>query len=209
MPPGKALETWAWQVPQSRDGMVSTLSVGFGLRPELEVGFVGGVALGSMLVRIDRTVENQSTTQGQPFEYARQSWSSGGYLRVSALPDWSVRPSFTGGIIWCLGTRISDHDLNLPPAELPDLSPARFVVTMLSPGTEIRFTDTVDFVAEVPVYIRTAGVTSREEWGGIDTGLVLEPVPGVAMTGFALQLGIQVRLFGANSSNSALGDYVD
>ena len=80
---------------------------------------------------------------------------------------------------------------------------------MLSPGTEIRFTDTVDFVAEVPVYIRTAGVTSREEWGGIDTGLVLEPVPGVAMTGFALQLGIQVRLFGANSSNSALGDYVD
>ena len=205
----QTLESWAWQVPQLRDGFVSTLSVGVGVRPELEVGLIGGVALGSMLVQIDRTVENQSTTIGNPFEYARQNWSAGGYFRVSALPDWLIRPSLTGGIIWWMGTRISDHDLNLPPVELPDLDPARFFVTMVSPGTELRLSDTIDLVAEFPFYLRTGGVTSREEWNGLDTGLILEPVPNVALIGYAVQVGMQVRLFGGRTSNAGLGELTE
>ena len=108
-----------------------------------------------------------------------------------------------------MGTRISDHDLNLPPVELPDLDPARFFVTMVSPGTELRLSDTIDLVAEFPFYLRTGGVTSREEWNGLDTGLILEPVPNVALIGYAVQVGMQVRLFGGRTSNAGLGELTE
>jgi hypothetical protein len=205
----QALETWAWQAQVIQPAVSSSLCLAYGLTPELEIGLRGGAANGTLTVQIDRAVLNQSSTEGAPFEYPTQTWEVGGYVRASALPDWTVRPSVGAGISWWWGSRVSDHDLNLPPAELPDFDPVRFMVASITPGVEARLSDTVDVVWDVPVHFRVGGVTQREEWAGIDEGMELEPVADVARLGFAVHVGLQIRLFGKQRISVSLDDYED
>lgn len=203
------LETWAWQSQQAHVGAETSLSVGYGLTPLLEVGVLGGTAWGTYQVQIDRSVQNQTTTEGRPFDYPAQAWTVGGYVRASGLPDWSIRPAaFAGMQIWW-GSRISDQDVNLPPAELPDLAPARFMVSQVGLGAELRLGQRVDFIVDVPAFIRAGGVVQRSESSGVPSGLTPHTVPDVSWLGFGARLGLQVRLLGQSDGASGLDAYED
>jgi hypothetical protein len=169
---------------------------------------MGGTVSGTYSVQIDRSVQNQTTTEGSPFDYPAQTVLVGAYARASALPTWTLRPALGTSISWWWGTQISDHDLNLPPDELPDFQPSRFMVATVSPGVEARLSSTVEVIADVPIFMRVGGVVGRKAGSGIDTGLETRALPDVAMFGFGLQVGIQVRMLGKEKSGG-LDDYID
>ena len=148
------VETWAWQSQQAHIGAETGLSVGYGLTPLLEVGVLGGTAWNTYQVQIDRSVQNQTTTEGR-IGLPRTILTVGDTTRIWST-DWSIRPAaFAGTQIWW-GSRISDRRQSSAD-RTPRFGSARFLVSHVGLGVEARLGQRVDLILDVPALIRTGG----------------------------------------------------
>jgi hypothetical protein len=189
-------------------------SVGFGLRPELEVGLSGGISSGRFEVDIHRITEGDFSSSPVPIDYSNTTLFLGPQVLFAILPTSALRPVIGASAVLYRGTGVDSHVL--PPAELPGggvlaALPVPYALSVNAiGGVEVTMSDTLDLWLHVPAgaIIATWNAPSSDQEGsGIleQEGMLTDPTePGSASA--SVQVGVQVRAFERKKKRS-LSDY--
>ena len=201
------VQQYAWQAVTMGSGPSLGLGVAYGVLPTVEVGLVGGTALGTYTADISVVDEGDVVRDRSPQTYS--AWSSyvGATVLAGLVPTWRVRPVVGGGVLLWFDDAIDDHVL--PPSELETFAAPMTGLVQAVAGVEARMGPRVDLWFHVPfLAVVFGGEASIQDEGG-DYLNTKEPPPTLAPVGAGVSAGIQVRLLGVKPEKSGLDDLGD
>lgn len=201
------VDSWSAQSVQTGRGFEAGLAVAWGLTPYLEAGIAGGVTTGHFTVEVSQQKLGDPVEPTDPIRYQAGTWAVGPRVTAALFPVSPVRPVVGAGVDVSIGGA-SGQFITVPP-ELSTFSPAPLVLGRLVVGGEARISPRVDFFAHLPITLVAGGELAQS--ARIGTQQAVEPVvPDEAgPVGWALQLGLQVRLFGKDPQEQTLLDEID
>lgn len=190
-------DSYSATAPRAGDGATGAVEVAFGLLPWLDVAMAGGLAPGRLTVDV-ASVEAPT----DPMVLSQLTGWFGPRVNAVLLPAASVRPGFGGGVTLVRTHAIDDY------AAVPAhayVFPAEWVAyANVYAGGEVRLDPKLDLFVRVPFDVRLAGGAVREERQTTESALVPEPPVADAGFGYGVLVGVQVRLFGREASESAV-----
>jgi len=186
---------YAWQAMAAGVGGGAGLSVGYGLRPELEVG--GSVDAVLAPYRAVFT-ERLSGEDGAPWEGTEEGQNAvlvvGLDLRWVPHPHRALRPVLSAGPVWWHGSAVDTRGFDVP-GDLPVFPAPNLFGLRAEAGAELRLAPWLDLVADVPVMVVWGRATAVD--GSASDDLVDETGPGAFLpVAVGLRLGLQIRIGG-------------
>jgi hypothetical protein len=193
----QTLETWAWHELRQSSAFEVGASVGYGILPELEVGFGLGTATGAYSLQTIKETEGAYSNPPEEQTVSNTVVWMGPELLFVPMVTSPVRP--VGGLrfTWLRGNTVDEY-YQIDP-ELPTFDPLASYRLGLIAGVEARMGDHIDLALHVPIDLHLGGTTSAQAQTG---GGVLERAkldqPGTFPTVAAgFQLALQIRALGA------------
>ena len=187
----QVVDSLSAQVVQGDTGGAAGIGAAWGIRPDLDVGVVGGVATGTYTVDIDSQVVGSPNGLGSPSSRTGSAWFLGPRVNWAPFPTRDVRPVAGAGLL-LVGTQGVRGVLETPQELVTWEAPLLWEVE-LSAGVEARLSERVDLFAQVPLRVRVGGSVSEQERRGVQD-VVDAGVPAAAGTvGAGAQVGVQVR----------------
>lgn len=206
-------ETYAWQTLETGTGLCMSASIGYGIRPDLEISLLGGVSTGRYLVDIHRVIVNDFSTPPSAEDFTNQTLFVGPQVLIVPRPTYPIRPVIGAQLQVWQTTTVDNHIL--PPSGLPNsvdgsaepLPPPRLLTAGIIAGVELRLNNNIDLYAHLPVnaVIMTWDAPATHHSGsGYLEDLQAPRMPDL-FSG-SLTLGFQVRT-GGNKQRRRLEDY--
>jgi hypothetical protein len=185
------VDTLSAQVVQADTGGAAGLGVAWGVRPDLDVGVVGGVATGTYTVDIDSQVVGSPNGLGSPTSRTGSAWFLGPRVTWAPMPTRDVRPVAGAGLL-VVGAQGVRGVLETPQELTTWDAPLLWDVEVFG-GVEARVAERVDLYGQVPLRVRVAGRVDERERQGVQA-IVDDSVPAAASVfGGGVQVGVQVR----------------
>ena len=203
----ETVQQYAWQAVTMGSGPSLGLGVAYGVLPTVEVGLVGGTALGVYTADISVVDEGDVLRDRTPQTYSAWSTYVGADVIAGLMPTWRVRPVVGGGVLLWFDDAIDDHVL--PPSELETFPAPMTGLIQAIAGVEARVGPRVDVWAHVPfLAVAWGGEVALQDEGG-DYLSTREQPPALNAVGAGVSAGVQVRLLGVKPQKSGLDDLGD
>jgi hypothetical protein len=169
-------------------GILLDLEAGVGVAPWVEVTGVLGFRTGKAEVLVDEDVQNQVAIPGRPSSQALNTNQYGVRLAFVPLVHSTIRPTVGLGFAAWSGVGIEGSSRQDP---LP--KPTTTFLELL-PGAEVHASHNVNLFARGLFAIPMGGSASAYENEGAGMASPPEPTSNVALTGYAFQAGLTVRV---------------
>lgn len=205
----QVVQSYGWQAMTMGSGASLGLQAGYGLLPGLELGLVGGAALGGYTADIDVVDEGSVVRARDPMTFS--SWNLHGGLQVLAapLPTLTVRPVIGGQLLLWRGAAVDRFVLPPEDSGLEVFPAPTLGLVGVVAGVEARLGPRIDGWAHVPVQAVIWGGDANVQDEGISYLDPKEEPPTLAPVGAGLLLGLQVRLLGPRPEKQGLDAYDD
>ena len=192
-------ETYAFQSVDNGWGSHVGISAGYGLSPILEVE--GGIARqgGTYHVQVVQEIYGVESTNRILDNPGNGMLALSAGVRVAPMPVAVARPVVGAGLLYWHGSKVTSHaDLPTSP-ELPVFSAPNVLGARLLVGGELRVHDMIDVFLQAPLQFALLGGKADvyNEKGYYLSDKEDPSSPG--FVGYAIQLGVQVRLGGEDA----------
>ena len=189
------VESYAWQIPQADISVLSQLSVGYGLRPDLDIGVTLGRAAGRF------SIDLWTQVAGQTPSFRRENLSNDIFYiepEISYVPRITslVKPIASAALSMMFGRSADDYFASFEQT-YPVLGDSFLMMLKLQPGVEMSLNTGLDVWVRAPLSMVIIGVNDPdiEQQGGGALPERERDIPGGYSTiGFSVLLGVQTRL---------------
>ena len=189
------VESYAWQIPQADISVLSQISIGYGLRPDLDVGVSLGRASGRF------SIDLWTQVAGQTPSFRRENLSNDIFYiepEVSFVPKITslVKPIASVGLSMMFGRSADDYFASFEQT-YPVLNDSFLMMLKLQPGVEMSLNSGLDVWVRSPLSMVVVGINDPDiiqEGGGALPERERDVPGGYSPIGFGVLLGIQTRV---------------
>ena len=191
--------THQWSTP------VGELYAGFGIKPNIDVGFFTGVGVGKFWVDYHSISETNYSKALGAQDYANTSKFSGfeALYVPKAYTNKNFRPLAGVGMTYYQGKAADDFLEDFPPDGIPPLEPMNAMTLDLTLGGEVSASKSMDLYVHIPLALTVWSSpvpTYVKGSGRIEQNELVDPsVSELGLIGGGVMLGMQFRVPVINS----------